>query len=496
MSSNKKYIFILLISSLVAFLSINSHSFWVDECVRLCIPESEVFSDFFKGAAGEKQLLFHLSIRYWLGLTSNSEIVLRSFNVFFYLLAIIYTILLVRGLRLNVWWALIVSAHPFLIYYLNEYSAYMQLFACASGLLYHTYVAANRESWGHSLASIACMFVGYACHFVFGFAVFFYIAMLAYRWKEAKSIFAIRRILVASIAFIPLFLAITWIYYVNMEYGGDRGWPIPGLEHLAFVVYAFLGMQGLGLSRNDMRHGNFEVLNWEMLLLLCLMSGLLILLLCLQRKKIIGFICWPPFVSAVIGLSIFIVACCFMHFRYWERHCIWALPVALLTIARFLDAAWKSSAYRYLNRVVVILFALMLLTSSARLRCMYYYQKEDYKNTCIWVQNHYAQHGSTILLQGHETCFRYYRLEDNLRGISPNEFKLSIVESFKLHELLNLIEITAQENQSVCLVLSEKNEKTREFYDNPSYYLGKLDNVSFYEAQCFNTFKIVVLKRK
>lgn len=496
MKDNYKLFIIIALTITIGFFALSSFSFWIDEGIRYAVSTREGFSYFLRNASSEKQFLFHCVGRLWISMVPTTEIAIRSLNVFFFAVSTLYIVFILKRLNISIWWGLLVVVHPLFIYYINDYSPYHELSACITGMLYHAYYAKNRSNWLHVTCSLLWLLLGFAFHFIFGFVGLLYLILLAFRIREEKSFLSIRKVAIVSLVLAPLFIGLFMLYIYFMEHGAERGWNMPGIQNIAYVLYSFLGMQGLGLARNDLRAGNMDELTVQMSMLLGAMVIVLLVLSILQYRKIKEIVCSPPFIGSMATLVVFIIASCLMHFHYWERHCIWAFPVVALGIVRIADAAWKSDSVKIINRVSVIFLALLMLTSSARLRYMPYYQKDDYKNTCCWVQGYCAQHDCVVLLQGYNDCYRFYKLEENLQSLGKDGVVVSHVGSLNSSQLLTLLEKELSDSPSVCLVLSEKNENTRDLYHKPVEVLSTIKNASVSREQHYNTFKIIILNRK
>lgn len=499
MYNRKTYITILTISIIIALLSINNHSFWIDEGFKYLVIAQTEPSSFFSLAASEKQFFFHLLGWCWSKIAGTSEFGLRCFNIPFLLIAIFYLVRIFRTRNVNPYWVLVVAIHPFIIYYLNEYSSYVGLFACSLGILYHGYFSPHVGSRKDILLSQFFLIFGYSLHFIFGFAGFLYLALICARYIEKRDIQSIKTELLAALVYSPFYISLTWTYLYHMWHGADRGWDPPGIQNIAYVIYSFVGMQGLGLPRDVIRAGNFESITPVMITLLSAMTICISGLLCLHFKLAINCVRSRTFTCSVIAWIIFGAASYVMHFHFWERHLVWFFPAIILLIVPILISAWQTTKLPIINKGLVILTLALLVTSSVRLRTCYSYQKEDYKGVLQWIQTHVpTEMSDCVLSQGFGFMFDYYKVPYQQAPPTSNSATTNIVAVNDLNEsqLVNLIHQKLNEKSVVILALWRKNTYTGDLYENAEKRIGKHFSIKETTTGTFNSFKILTLEKK
>lgn len=495
----RAYLIILLTGILISILSIHSHSFWIDEVMRFKVASTPDFVVFLDFAASEKQFLFHALGRLWITVLGTDEICMRCINVPFYLLVLAYLVQIFKKINISPYWSLLIAVHPFTIYYLNEYSPYIALFSFILGMLYHAYFAKKVGSRMNALISQLYFICGYGLHFIFGFVGFLYLGLLLLRWKQTKSWTSIKEDVLAALILSPFYVAFTWMYLHYMAHGVDRGWAPPHLGNLLYVVYSFCGMQGLGLPRNDIRAGNFELFTPTMMSLLGLMLLGMLSLFILQFKTTLKALKSPIFISTMLACCIFSAASYIMHFHFWERHMVWFFPAFILIAIPLLSGAWKSTKLSFANKSVVILVLLLTLISSCRLRYYYNYQKEDYKGVIRWIQQHIPNNAlDRVLTQGMCMVFDYYQVhtQEAVESLPELDSRSIIsVENLNKDQLKSAIQNKLNEENEIFLILWEKNTCAPSVYKNTKQFFEQIEGISVTEEVRFNTFKVFTIKK-
>ncbi len=468
--------------------------------MRFKVASTPGFAAFLDFAASEKQFLFHALGRLWIAVFCTDEIYMRCINVPFYLLALAYLVQIFKKINISPYWSLLIAAHPFSVYYLNEYSPYIALLSFTLGMLYHAHFTENAGSIKNALIAQLYLVCGYGLHFIFGFVGFLYLGLLLIRWRQAKSWISIKGDIVAALILSPFYVVFTWMYLHYMAHGADRGWGPPHLGNLLYVVYSFCGMQGLGLPRNDIRAGNFELFTPSMMSLLGLMLLGLSSLFILQFKALLKALKSRIFISSALAGCVFSAASYMMHFHFWERHLVWVFPAFILVIIPLLSGAWQSTKLPLTNKGVVILVLLLTLISSYRLRCCYNYQKEDYKGVIGWIQQHIPDNASDhVLTQGIRLVFDYYQVRMQ-ESVGPEQtsdsHSIVSVENLNKDRLKDTILNKLNEKNWICLILWEKNTTAPSVYKNTKQFFEQIDGITITEEARFNTFKIFTIKKK
>lgn len=360
----------------LGLLSITTRSLWHDEISH---AQNIVRDDF--GATLGSGLAYgklgYLLIEYlWAALLGphTGEFALRSSNLVFSALAIFYAFRIVEAKRWPLWSCLLFFVHPMYVYYMNEVTPYILLYAVALGFTYHVFLRGDAFSSVGNIVAINALFLfGVFVHFIFGFAVLLYFAkcFLTIR-RERRLVLRHAGIMLAfGVGYLPMLYLI--LRYMN---GTATGFSV--LNPL-YVIYCFLGMAGLGVPRGELKLRNFASITPGQILLLGAFAlvSLAILALAICRSR--GFLKRNQELLAALAVYfiVLILVAIPMHFGMWERHCIVVFPVYMLLFADLMLELCGDG--RRLGRLLYALFFLLLLVSCARLRFDAAYVRDDFK---------------------------------------------------------------------------------------------------------------------
>lgn len=403
-----RLLLLLLSTLLMAALAINSGSLWDDEGYRSFFALSGNWDNMLAYSGRDKQFAFVFYEWLWLSIFPHSEAGMRCMNIPFLMVAVVYMALVLRRSGLSALWAGVLLLHPMVWYYVNEVSPYIIMLAASLGMCFHLFFAKKPESWGNIAGINACFLLGYACHFIFGFAYFIVAAGLMLRMLRRQPV-AWGRYAVVFAVFCMAYLPLTWWYGIHMEDGQNYGWGHPGAANIAYVVYSFLGMQGMGLSRLDIRAGEWSHLTPQMIVLLTLfVSGTLALvLLNIRTLRLLLRRRWV--LSVGICAVVFFAGAFVKNFQFWERHVIMLLVLPLVLIPQFGHALWLAapSLRRRLSLALLALLGLCWGTSCANIAFNAYYRKDDFKGVAAYL--HAAAASRTpMLAQGNRFVYFYY----------------------------------------------------------------------------------------
>lgn len=154
---------------------------------------------------------------------------------------------------------------------MDEATPYIIIYTLSLAYTYYVFFNDDFNSIKNIVVINLIYLLGVLVHFIFGFIIIPYIVMyLINNYKERKMIFKhIKILLLFSIIYVPLLI----IYLLNLAHGNATGY---GIKNIAYIDYAFLGMVGLALSRNDLRALNFQKITNSQIVLLVLMVIVLI----------------------------------------------------------------------------------------------------------------------------------------------------------------------------------------------------------------------------
>ncbi|MDZ5759250.1 hypothetical protein RAK27_11315 [Carnobacterium maltaromaticum] len=478
----KKENFIPLLEFIIAIFSISSYSLWTDEGIRLHAIVFGNLKEVVHYGLADKQLFFVLKQYIWTTIFGTSEIATRSLNLVFVLLIITYLNRILRARNINVCYGLILFISPMFIYYMNDAGPYIMMLSYSFAFIYYIFFSREFNSKKNIFMINVVFLLGVGTHFIFGFVYLIYLVKILesiYRKKiHIKTHFFI------GLLFSPIYLTLLVIYLQAIESGASRGWDPPTILNVFFVLYSFIGSGGLSLSRNEIRAGNFETIQWHQLVapsLLVIVMGLLLWISLKYRRVIIKPYSVLLAGTAVYGIVFFVFSYKW-HFHFWERHFITAYAVFILLL---IEVASRLSVKKMTAMCLSLLVALFLL-SSFQLRFNPYYGKDNYKDTLFTVLH---SKKAVILYQGDWKVSNYYGVD----ALDFNEYEkktskkdargLTYVIDIRNKSKKEIEEISAHYPQEDVLIVL--NEKYDSFNTLPEYKKN-----SNYTEKKYNTFSI------
>lgn len=462
----------------------------MDEAIRIEYSDRSISDGYFDKQWGLLQMgLMHLQYL-WGALIGKTEIAYRCLNIPFLLIAAVYFGLILRKYNLSAVWLLVICAHPMVVYYMNDAGPYIILLACSAAVYYHGFYSEHQGSVLSSIVTITWLTIGFCVHFIYGFAVVLYICSILYKWKKKGSCESISKEILIGLIFAPLFMYLGYMYLMHMGHGAERGWDKPGLLNLGVVGYAFAGLSGLGLPRNDARMGNYHLITWEMIAGVSVFCLSLIVLICRNYKALWNYLRQPAMVSALILGSIFFLASYSRNFQFWERHMMFVFPMVVVGMVYLFSSAWKKTLW---DKSLVSLILAMLLASSCQLRWVYKYQKDDHKGAYMYVQQKgYFNSDIPVIAQGFPYLYRYYNCKDYSGPIPSLPGNVILADDFSYAQILQTVDDYAKESSTICLILAEKSLAAKQFYPEAEEIFKK-KGFEVTSSTDYNTFKVLIL---
>lgn len=479
----------------VGWISISSHSLWMDEGLRIGYSSIKVEDGYFESSFQSMHVGLVHYMYAWGQLIGTTEVAYRAMNLPFLLVAAAYMGMMLRRLNLSVWWVLVFVAHPLTVYYMNDAGPYIALLGCACAVTYHCFFARCVNSAWNTAATFAWLLLGFAMHFTFGFVGFLYLYALAYRLWKSKQIGILWKDAAVAVPYLPAFGYIAWMYLTHMPDGSALGMEPPGLFNIGTVGYCFAGFAGLGAPRNEMKALGMQAFSPVMMGLVAAHFIALLLLLSLNIRRFLPVLKKPAILATGVVALLFFAGAVAKDFNFWERHVIFLFPAFFLLLAVLLQASCTHGK-RVLNLILVSVSVLLLLTSSARLRWDEPYRKDDYKCMIQHLQNEGLLNGRMpVLAQGDFYLFHYYGV-----GFAEGYFVMQPncvcgVMNVPQDTLVRMVEHLCNRYSAVCLILHEKKTLTPQLYGAAESFFENLG----YEVECnkeFNTFKVLILKRR
>ena len=459
--NRKLHIFLLsALVLLVALLSITNRSLWIDE---VCRVSDAAVGDFrramrfgFNCAQPGYVLLMYLWARLFPGVPG--EFALRCSNLVFTAIALFFAFRIVEKKKWPLWTVLVFFVHPMFTYYANETTPYILMYALALAFVDRVYFAEDFSAVGNVVRINVIFFLGVSVHFIFGFLIVPYLVQCFLKIRKEKKLVLRHAGIMA--AFCVLYLPLLYLYMKYME-GASTGFS---LRNVLYVVYAFLGMAGLALSRTDLRAGNFGSLTPLHIALLALfvLVAVVIFVICLRKKP--GFL--KKNRDLALGgaafLTAMILAAIPAHFGMWERHCMTIFPIYCILLTDMMLEIGREKT----GRIALIALYVLLVFSCANLRLNADYATDDMRAASARVREAYAQTDDLTVISDFD--FAYYPVSKARTGESQG-----YVYTYHMpeDEILSNFE-TAQGKGSAMLVLSEHYASRalyRRFDDDSAY---------------------------
>lgn len=497
-SYRAKLLILIFCALLMSALALNGGSIWDDEGYRSFFALNGDFGNMLAYSGRDKQFAFVFYEYVWLTVFPHTEIGMRAMNIPFLLLGLAYLARMLHNRGMSPLWALVLVLHPMVWYYTNEVSPYIIMMTASLGLCFHAFFAKKPESWGNIAAMNACFLLGYACHFIFGFAYFIIAAGVLLRALRRQPV-AWGRYIVMGVAFCLCYLPLTWWYWIHMEDGQTYGWGHPGVANIAYTVYSFLGMQGMGLSRLDIRAGEWAHLTPQMLVLLAVFTGAAAALLLLNFRPLLRLLKQRWVAALGMCALVFYAGAYIKYFQFWERHVIMLLVLPLVLIPQFGHALVQQapSLRRKLSLGLFSLLGLCWAASSLNLAFNDYYRKDNFRGVAEYLRdNGYAENGVPVLAQGNRFVYFYYenifpyQLPNNrmLQGFGAERGKLIPVNQLTAEVQMALLSAMVRSHGSALFVLCRRDttfaggnlDEAEEFFRGKGYAVERCADFSMF----------------
>ncbi len=461
---NFKLIFIIIIIFMISIISITNGGMWGDEIVRVFDPISGNLLNTIKTSLGYAQPGYMLYMFLWERLTFSSmnELIIRCSNLLFIPITIFYVYKIVKAKNWNLWFMLLFFIHPMFVYYMNEATPYIIVYTLSLAFIYHVFIVDDFNSVSNIIKINLIYLIGVFVHFIFGFIIIPYIVKCLLENYRNKEIILkhIKILLIFSILYAPLLI----LYIINLK-STTTGF---GLKNIAYVLYGFLGMAGIGLSRNNLRALDFNNISINHIISLFIMTIACIGLLYFALKNIKNIlrdekkylICLAIYFIVIFGVAFVI------HFGVWERHCFTIFPLFMII---FIDILNKISKNK--NCLLFIsIYLIMLIFSSINIRFNYYYQCDDYKGIYEYVK----ENNLSNIMSNYNT--KIYSINDLTKK------NIYLDDSYSDNDIINQF----KKSKKTTLILFEKNSS--------KYLYNYFKNEDYIINNNYNSFKIITHK--
>jgi len=483
---------LIALGTLLLCLGISGVSLWIDEgySVQLAVQTSlTAWANTLSSMRGSEPQMpgYLLYLWAWARIFGMSEWALRLANVPW---ALLFTASLAWGAEcvLNIRRAwLIVCLSPFLWFYMNEARPY----AMVMGISMITTVAvvayaADPKRFPHApwwgMVSLLLLWSIHMLTIVLAPSLLLFI--YAMRTVSIKQF--IKEWFLPVVVTAPCFVCLA-AYYLCTLLGG-RGGQIekPGLPNLAFAIYEFLGLEGLGPPRNVLReapglHTFFPYL--PTLAFGVVAFGVVLLAILLrkrdstERRVVLGL-----FVSFAAGLLFMFALSYAAHFRVLGRHMATFFPLfALLLLTGLLTG--KSLRRRNLVFCALLLLGAAWSISDFRQRLLPSYEKDDYRDAAALARSALVR-GEPVLWLAYTETARYYGLQItevlSPEDVGPPDATAAISGACSR----TWFEQSLQEHRPVLVVISDKPD----LFDRDGNCRRTLDSLSMEHVASFPAF--------
>lgn len=260
------------------------------------------------------------------------------------------------------------------------------------------------DSSGNIIKSNAIYLLGVFVHFMFGFIIVFYFMHCLFVLRREGKRLILRHAGVMA-CFSPAYLFLLYLYarYLRKTQTGF-GW-----KSILYIPYSFLGMQGAGLSRNDLRAGNFDrIQTWQIVLLAVFVVVLIVLaLLALAKQRQVIAEERELLVSSAAYFAVIFAVAAVVEMGLWERHCMTAFPVFMICICDVLHSLWREKG---LPRFMAACYFVLLVLSAGNIVFNYYYSCDDLRGAAEQVAEHLTRDPQALVID--TQSIEYYSYAD------------------------------------------------------------------------------------
>ena len=397
----------------VLLFAVRSNSIWMDEAQTYSVVshgwDNMLRSIFLRRNAISGMPLYFLLEFGWCKIFGYGEFALRSMNYIFAALTLAGSYKILHRNGLSKWMMPLFALHPVFLYYMNEARPYAALYTC--GLWCFYFLSKTDDGWTRRelMTFILVFWFGCALHMMFVFLGIAYLFRVIWEWRNGKFIF--RDHLLSWLCLLPLFLPLAVHYFNVVIHAPEVHSHHPqAVASILQIGYYFLGLGGLGWSRNDLRNLQLDLKPQLCLSLLATLFTYGIVVFYFLRYKLFRnrkqFL---PLLGSSCALGCFILVNIVLRTRFWERHAIFLLPGLLMFLAGICTELCSQQSR--LSKLAAGCLLAFILLSGLNIISLYYYQKDDHKGALEVARSYHPDH---IFFQGDIPTFAYYGLKGEL----------------------------------------------------------------------------------
>lgn len=404
----------------ICIFSVNNWSLWLDESSTAILASIPSFKGFVEKLSvwtgSESQMPLYIGCMWaWEKLAGHTEYALRFFNVVMALIGICYCAYSAKRMKksdaakVKVAMALMVIT-PFFIYNMNEARVNISLCVLSALCYVGIYMYGKYQSKIDLYICVIALIIGCGFNMLFFFVAPILLVMgLSFDKKIISKNIAPFTIGVIGCVAIGCY----YLWTLMQSKGGmvER----PGLSNIAYSLYEFMGFNGMGAPKNEIRESEHLIatikpyIPW--MLALCVSYALLAWRMIVE--KAFNKTLW----IFIGGLLLFVIGAYVASFRFWGRHLFIFYPLWIYTLSSVIYDLWADK--RIINRAVVTVFILMIIVSSIRIACLNQYKKENVKETVAFVNNLAGMDNQDVYFAGFDELANYYGLKNqqNLKNM-------------------------------------------------------------------------------
>lgn len=472
----KKY-YVFLFALIISILSVNGWSLWLDESSTAFLANSQDFHNFINTlmnwTGSESQMPgFVLSEFVWVKLFGDSEYALRSINIVFVVLLLLYLVSLFNRKTIEVRDKSIIKIYvvlsflsPFIIYNMNEARVNIALYVfgslCLSSLLAYCKYGYLKD-W---ILCLICLVIGSSFNLLF-FVIVIPMLIIATSYNKRFILDHCK-----SIGLCVVFLALIGIYYLYTLINGSGGQKEkPGIINIAYTIYEFTGYGGVCLPKNELRTGGDIFGSFKPYIL---PSALLsISYICIIFSYIKAKCNTRPLVLLIVSLVSFFIISFIGNFRFWSRHLLMIYPIYIYFVAYAIYEIWENKKNM---RWTVIFYISILLFGSIRIMTLDCYKKENVKYAIEYCNRYNQNNNNTIYYFGFPKLADYYHLSNYVDCCSKNDnitkessglmlFHNSMIVYYTNGQYKGLNPLMDKEIFSTEIIWEDKDSKLLKFY--------------------------------
>jgi hypothetical protein len=405
----------------VLCLAVTQQSFWMDEAYGAYVATEETLTSTLTYLLSKEDpaLLAPLHVIYtrlWAVLFGVGEWALRASNIPF---AVLFVAALAASshfvFRRPAVFAMFCLS-PFAVYHMNEARPYMPLIATATASIAAlvAYIDDYRRvtPWMCLGALALCFAFGISGGFLIPVLLVYGVAgcrrkgltcqQVVHDWRAAMMVFG------------PIFLVLFGYYGWALYEGARSIRETPGLGNIAFALYEFSGLQGLGPPRNELRTTPIPALlvAYGPLLLLGVLASLPVLAITgtrMFRREYRTVL--QLFGAFLVGFVLFVGLARLMEFRFLGRHMAVLFPVLLFAVASAFDRSADRRGRHMAETAALLLLGTSWLVSDYRVVRDAAYFKDDYRTAATLGVKESARTGGPLYWAADAAGGRYYGID-------------------------------------------------------------------------------------